>query len=117
MLEQTCHFVNNQCSHCGECCGHLLPLSGADIKRLRRFVKKHKITRQSSYDVLRADILQDCPFLISGKTKERCAVYSARPDICRLFDCGPNRHGQMPGDIKKYRLVNMYTLLKEISND
>ena len=117
MLKKTCHFVDGKCSHCGECCGHLLPLSGADIKRLRRYVKKHKIKQQANFDVLRYDILQDCPFLISGKTEERCAVYPARPDICRLFDCGTHRHGQMPGDIKKYRPVNMYTLLEEILND
>lgn len=116
MRAVTCNFIDNKCSNCGECCGHLLPLSGADIKRLRRYVKKHKISQQSSLNPLTPDILQNCPFLIPDKTTERCAVYPARPDICRLFDCGPHRYGELPGDIKKYRPVNMYRLLEDINN-
>lgn len=107
------HFINGKCSECGECCGNLLPLSGADIKRLRRYIKKHKISKQNDIDPLRIEVLQDCVFLKKDLEK-RCAVYPARPEICRMFNCDNQRHGILPGDIKKYKVHNMYTLLDDI---
>lgn len=108
-----CNFVDGKCSECGECCGHLLPLSGADIKRLRRYLKKHPVKLQEKEVLVRCDLLNSCPFLAKDRSTERCMIYPARPEICRLYNCYDRRHGKMTGDIKKYKPYNMNLLLKE----
>lgn len=112
-----CYFVDNKCSGCGQCCGSILPLSGADIKRLRRFIKKRRITLQQPSALIRVNFWDTCPFLDPNKDKERCIVYPARPEICRLYNCYDKRHGKMTGDYKKYKPYDMWQLVCEIQKE
>lgn len=65
-----------QCdSDCGECCTAFF-VPEADYQKLRRFVRERGITaRVSSDDPYR------CPFYAEGN----CAVYEARPEVCRVM--------------------------------
>lgn len=73
--------VNNRytgdCRGCGECCGRLLPLSEKDIKRIKDYVSAHDIKKNESSGFT-------CPYLTEEKA---CAIYPARPDICRAYRC------------------------------
>lgn len=65
------------CRGCGECCGSLLPLSEKDIKRIKDYVSVHDINKNETDDFA-------CPYITEEKV---CAIYSARPDICRAYRC------------------------------
>lgn len=69
-------LYDGDCRGCGECCSRYIPLNAADVIRLRGFVKRHGIEQRPP----RADIDLTCPYLTDGNT---CAVYDARPMICR----------------------------------
>lgn len=88
------HLVNTRhvtvlyegdCRGCGECCSRYIPLNAADVIRLRGYVKKHGITQRPR----RAEIDLTCPYLTDDNT---CAVYEARPMICRVYRC--DRHAE-----------------------
>ena len=66
-----------KCVKCGECCSNLLPLSLAEIERLRAYIAEHQISMQQGHE-------PDCPFLNAEK---RCMVYEVRPLICRIYKC------------------------------
>ena len=76
-------LYNGDCRGCGECCSRFLPVSQRDLERLRRHVCAHGIETVPE----RAEIDLLCPFLSDGRI---CAVYEARPDICRAYRC--DRH-------------------------
>lgn len=84
---------NGKCSRCGNCCASILPLSGADVKRLRKFAKKKNIVPAlpEGDDV----IYLHCPFLADDPLlpgKKKCLCYEVRPRVCRTFSCaGSNR--------------------------
>lgn len=80
------HCVDGKCSHCGECCADLLPLTPGELEIIKRYVKKHKVKehRQAPfYDRNATD--PTCPF--RNQQTQRCDIYSARPLICRHFIC------------------------------
>lgn len=80
------HCIDGQCTHCGECCADLLPLTPGELERIRRYVKKHKVKehRQAPfYDRNATDLT--CPF--RNQQTKRCDIYPARPLICRMFIC------------------------------
>lgn len=87
----TCYCVNGECSQCGECCSNLLPMSEKDIKRIEQYIRAHNIKPHSL--ALFTDNVVDmtCPFLDLTKSKERCTIYPARPDVCRSFICDPTK--------------------------
>lgn len=60
---------------CGECCGPI-PVSEATYQKLRRFVRERAVV--AAFD---ATAPERCPFYQGGC----CAVYEARPLICRAF--------------------------------
>lgn len=113
------HFINGRCSQCGECCGHLLPLSRADIKQLKRYIRKHKKVLYTPREqaVLISELLISCPFLLLDKKEERCSVYPARPAVCRLFDCQEHTYGTLPGKIDRYKVWNMFDLVDSLLKD
>lgn len=79
---------NGQCSCCGECCSSLLPLSSAELKRIKAYVKKHNI-KPHKHNRLVADqrtVDLTCPFLDTSK-KHKCDIYPVRPEICQHFIC------------------------------
>jgi len=57
---------------CGECCG-IVPVTETEFQRVRRFVEAQGIVPVNQGPT--------CPFFQAG----RCAVYEARPMICRIF--------------------------------
>lgn len=79
---------NGKCSNCGECCSALLPLSEAETKRIKAYVKKHNIKPHKHNRLIAAantiDII--CPFMDSSK-EHKCDIYKVRPDICKHFIC------------------------------
>lgn len=80
------HCVDGKCSGCGECCTDLLPLSDAEVKRIRQYVQEHNLKEHRHvvfWDKKAIDLT--CPFR-NNKTKQ-CDVYSVRPQICREFIC------------------------------
>lgn len=79
-------FYRGDCRGCGECCSRFLPLSNHDIKRIKDFAAEHDIEQAPE----RAEIDLLCPYL----TDERmCAIYDARPDICRIYRCDLHKAG------------------------
>lgn len=58
---------------CGKCCGPV-PLSETEYQRVRRFMAKHNVRARDNG-------ILTCPLYQDG----RCAVYQARPTMCRVF--------------------------------
>lgn len=84
------NFINNRCSHCGECCGACpMPLTRKEEKRIRAYIKKHNILYQPSHKWLgpngeHNEELRCCFYDIKNRI---CTIYEVRPEICRSFRC------------------------------
>lgn len=77
------------CKGCGECCSRFLPVSKFDTKRLNDYVRKHHIKPHKPT----AEVFDlTCPYLTD--TKE-CAVYPARPEVCRAYRCDKQVRGEL----------------------
>ena len=88
--------VGGRCSGCGDCCGAVLPLSRAEISRIKAYITEKGIKEQKR--VLYADKIDaTCPFRDEGARK--CLIYAVRPDICRVFMC--NRE---PSEIDRVKM-------------
>ena len=77
---------DGQCSNCGSCCSRFLPVSGKEIKVIRRYVRKKKIREQ--WHLYPTAFPQDdwtCPF--RSEAERKCMIYKVRPAICRDFQC------------------------------
>lgn len=85
--EITDYSANGKCSNCGACCSNLLPMSEADAKRIRRYIKKHRIKPVPHGIPMNAIVDNLCPFMDPSK-EHKCRIYPARPEICRMFFCG-----------------------------
>jgi hypothetical protein len=69
------------CTSCGKCCGpaHASP---EEAKRIKRLLKDSG----ESWQIPAADHPLDCGFLrLAGEGRFVCAIYEARPWICRAF--------------------------------
>lgn len=75
--------VNGECSNCGKCCSNLLPLSKDEVKRIKRYIQKHRIKEQRHN--VAAGVDMTCPF--RDEANKKCLIYEIRPAICRLFKC------------------------------
>lgn len=88
MLNQTINITNKtcngECSNCGECCIDFLPVSSKDIKRVKEYLKDHKVERHNKPNCF---IVYNfvCPF--RNNKENKCDIYEARPEICRVFKC------------------------------
>lgn len=58
-------LYSGDCRGCGECCSRFLPVSPFDLL---------------------------CPYLTDGR---ECAVYAARPEICRAYRCDRHKRGEL----------------------
>lgn len=78
--------VNGECSNCGQCCSNFLPISGKEIKEIRRYILKKRISEQK-HIVPTATPVDDwtCPF--RDNSGRKCVIYAVRPAICRDFSC------------------------------
>lgn len=74
---------DGKCSNCGQCCSNLLPLSEAEIKRIKAYIKKHGIKEQRHNALMAVDMT--CPF--RDERNKKCLIYEIRPAICREFMC------------------------------
>lgn len=111
-LEEVCRNMNNglydftqngKCTGCGSCCSDLLPVSGKEIKEIKRYIKKNHIQEQKhTFDLT-------CPFLNDSKSKDKCTIYQVRPEICRSFICNDPHGAQKNKKLlyKKYEAIDM----------
>ena len=79
---------DGKCSGCGNCCSNLLPMNQKEVDTIHRYIKKHDI-KECKHLLPLATVAFDmtCPFLDTDKSKEKCRIYSVRPEICRRFIC------------------------------
>lgn len=78
---------DGQCSNCGSCCSNMLPLSDSEVKRIKHYIRQHKIEpRKHLVPLAKQTIDMTCPFMELGKA-EKCTIYPIRPQVCRSFLC------------------------------
>lgn len=104
---------NGKCTGCGAYCSALLPVSGKEIKEIRRYIKKNHIQEQQrNYPVKNIGFDLTCPFLNYSKRNNKCEIYPVRPEICKSFMCndphGARRNKKLLH--KKYEPVDMREL-------
>ena len=101
--------VDGKCSSCGACCSNVLPLSGKEIKEIKRYVKKHRIKEQKHLAPMANNILDlTCPF--RDDINRKCLIYDIRPGICRDFQCDKPAKGiQASKELyhKKHQIVDL----------
>ena len=86
---------NGECSGCGECCSNILPVTEAEIARIRRYIKKHGIKEQRHTPPTVMPVMDfTCPF--RNNADRKCEIYEVRPEICRDFRCDNMRNGIGP---------------------
>ena len=79
-----------QCSNCGSCCSRFLPVSGKEVKIIRRYVQKKKVQEQRHrYPTTSPQDDWTCPF--RSEVERKCLIYEVRPAICRDFRCDKPR--------------------------
>lgn len=84
------HCIDGKCSGCGECCVDLLPVTPAEINRIREYVQKHDIRERRQAPFFDPDAIDmSCPF--RDQNEKKCEIYSVRPFICRTFSCSKPR--------------------------
>lgn len=104
---------DGKCTGCGACCSTLLPVSGKEIKEIRRYIKKNHIQEQQhNYPVKNLGLDLTCPFLNDSKKNNKCEIYPVRPEICRSFMCNDPHGAQKNKKLlhKKYEPVDMREL-------
>ena len=79
--DNTCNGI---CSKCGECCGSVLPIDQEDADKIQEYVVKNKIFPQKQHLIMTRKL--QCPYY-TGNIEKGCAIYEARPKICRYFKC------------------------------
>lgn len=101
--------VDGKCSSCGACCSNVLPLSGKEIKEIKRYVKKHRIKEQKHIAPVKNNTLDlTCPF--RDDINRKCLIYDIRPGICRDFQCDKTPKGiQTSKELyhKRYKIVDL----------
>ena len=104
---------DGKCVRCGACCSTLLPVSGKEIKEIRRYIKKNHIQEQQhNYLVKNLGLDLTCPFLNDSKRNNKCEIYPVRPEICRSFMCNDPHGARQNKKLlhKKYEPVDMREL-------
>ncbi len=77
---------NGQCSRCGGCCASIIPATNQEIAAAHDYAVTHGYKPALPKD---ANLVYlQCPYLKKHKGgTTSCAVYPARPSICRVFLC------------------------------
>ncbi len=100
VLEDMAHGVydltdNGKCTGCGACCSRYLPISKAEIKRIKRYVRENNIQPHVIPKVFGQPMVDHtCPFMRMDVSKERCMIYPVKPEICTEFICSNPAHGE-----------------------
>lgn len=101
---------NGECSKCGACCSNYLPMTRKEVKRLRKWAKKHHFKP----DVVDNALDFTCPFLDKGALT--CVCYEIRPEICRRFSCHqPTYDAETRKGIAEN--LHIYSVRSELFND
>lgn len=79
---------NGICSKCGECCGAILPLDQEDVDKISEYVLENKIHSIAATLIMQNKL--QCPYYTGNKEKG-CAIYPARPKVCKLYKCDKKR--------------------------
>ena len=85
-IENCCN--KGKCSHCGNCCTDMIPITLNEYKLIKQYIKEHNIKVFSEiFTVIdgQQSINLLCPF--RDIKAHRCLIYPVRPNICRLFKC------------------------------
>lgn len=99
---------NGECTKCGECCGAILPIDQNDAEKIQDYVVKNKIFPQRQIMVMKNKL--QCPYYTGNKEKG-CAIYEARPKICKYYKCCKNPQNMDIEELKKMKdtiLVDMW---------
>lgn len=98
---------DGKCTQCGACCSNYLPMTQKEIATIHRFVKKHDIKEfKHLFPVSNDTFDMTCPFMDDSKQKEKCRIYSVRPEICKQFICSKERK-PFNGHWQQYSVVDM----------
>lgn len=94
------YTVDGKCSKCGNCCSDILPLSDAEIRRIRKYIRQNGI-KESKHLIPVAKPVFDmtCPFRDNGK--KICTIYEVRPEICRQFICDNEQRAKEDRELLK----------------
>lgn len=88
---ETDFTLSGECSNCGQCCSNFIPVFDSEIKRIKRYIKEHKIKVQvRAYPTATVLIDMMCPF--RDEITKKCTIYEARPQICRVYKCNKTRN-------------------------
>ena len=109
MMNVTDFTINGKCSQCGQCCSNLLPLSKIEIKRIKDYVKKHRIKEQRHNAMMAVDMT--CPF--RDETNKKCLIYEIRPEICRVFQCNKDRDAIVANKMRLHGVNNVVLMRNE----
>lgn len=94
---------NGECSNCGGCCMNLIPISSKELKKIKQYVKKHKIKELdtvSKWPTQKSNINLMCPF--RDDINNCCTIYPVRPAICRDFICNKDCRKRRDFYLNKY---------------
>ena len=94
--------LHRKCVGGGECCGHYLPMTRAEVAQIRLYTVVNMIEPRPHPT--------DCPWLAKNRT---CAIYKVRPAICKAFHCERDLEGRMPGRPEDYHIYNTSRLFIE----
>lgn len=98
---------DGKCTQCGACCSNYLPMTQKEIATIHRFVKKHDIKEfKHLFPVSNDTFDMTCPFMDDSKQKEKCRIYSVRPEICKQFICSKEKK-PFNGHWQQYSVVDM----------
>ena len=106
---------NGICSKCGECCGAILPLDQEDVDKISEYVLENKIHSIAATLIMQNKL--QCPYYTGNKEKG-CAIYPARPKVCKLYKC--DKKGFTLEEINKIKNAvpcYMWKLAKDLDID
>jgi len=106
---------NGICSKCGECCGAILPLDQEDVDKISEYVLENKIHSIAATLIMQNKL--QCPYYTGNKEKG-CAIYPARPKVCKLYKC--DKKGFTLEEINKMKNAvpcYMWKLAKDLDID
>lgn len=101
---------NGECSKCGECCTHFLPVCQEEIDKIQEYVILNNIKPQIQMMIMQNTLT--CPYYNGNK----CLIYEVRPLICREFYCYKPASIEMAQKFKGKDIipVNMWAIAQEI---
>ena len=109
---------DGKCSNCGGCCNDILPLTNADINRIKNYVKKNNIqpsvhfTNSNVMTKIIVDVV--CPF--RDETKKICTIYPVRPVVCKGFTCYESKETVMKKLVCLHNKANKQSMRETFFN-